>query len=668
LHLFLFFVSYSLNTKKVREVILKAFNKSLILIISFFSFALQAAVSEDSEGWTVVTSSADTRIIYVSSSMGSDTNDGLSEDYPVQTLERAYSLLRDSCPDWMLLRCGDEWYENIPSISKSGRSADEPILISSYGEGEKPLIKSESGSVISNSGHAFPEHIFFIGLDLYSYKREPSSEDYDESVTSNRGIRWVGGGNDILVEDCCFRFFSGGLVVQKYTASQLTDFKLRRSIITDSYSTNSHSQGFYAHNIDGLLVEECIFDHNGWLIQGTGDNSQEGGAATMFNHNTYFNECNDVVIKGNIFLRPSSIGNKMCSNIPDGSIGILIDNNLYVEGEVGISIGGNTEELSRFCNVVIKNNVMLHIGRSNPTSRNFGWYLDISDNNNCVVSNNCFVHQPWYDNTYAVNIGGESEENILISNNTIHDIRYQAIRVRINTAWNNVQIFENIIQDDSLGPLMVHQSGNFEEVSYYDNTYYTSDISNFARLDGEYLTYDEWISASGETGAINEEIDFTDPNRTVESYYSSIGGNGTFEGFIAEACQQSKDNWNTAFTASAVNDYIREGFDMEKLDTTAIDFDSFAKSLILQINPNPFNTLTVIRYHVPQTGSMKLVVYDMLGRKVRTLIDGLVSSGTYGSDWNGTDDDGNRLSTGIYFCHISGEHGIPDSKKMILLK
>ena len=120
---------------------MKTFIKSLIFIITFFSLVLNAEVSQDSEGWTVVTPSADTRIIYVSSSMGSDTSDGLSEDYPVQTLERGYSLLRDSCPDRMLLRRGDEWYENIPSIGKSGRSADEPILISSYGSGARPLIR-----------------------------------------------------------------------------------------------------------------------------------------------------------------------------------------------------------------------------------------------------------------------------------------------------------------------------------------------------------------------------------------------------------------------------------------------------------------------------------------------------------------------------------------------
>ena len=106
---------------------------------------------------------------------------------------------------------------------------------------------------------------------------------------------------------------------------------------------------------------------------------------------------------------------------------------------------------------------------------------------------------------------------------------------------------------------------------------------------------------------------------------------------------------------------------MEALDTTTIDFDLFTKFLLLQINPNPFNVFTTIRYYVPQTGNMRLAVYDMLGRKVKTLVEGLVSTGTYSIDWDGTDDLGRRASSGIYFCHISGEHGTPDSQKTIFL-
>ena len=54
---------------------------------------------------------------------------------------------------------------------------------------------------------------------------------------------------------------------------------------------------------------------------------------------------------------------------------------------------------------------------------------------------------------------------------------------------------------------------------------------------------------------------FPDPSRTVGSYFNSIGGSpATTAGFLAAARLQSKDNWNPALLASAVNNYIRAGF------------------------------------------------------------------------------------------------------------
>ena len=60
-----------------------------------------------SSGWTNLAPSSDSRIIYVSSVLGADTNSGLSEASPKRTLAAAVSLLRDGYPDWLLLRRGD---------------------------------------------------------------------------------------------------------------------------------------------------------------------------------------------------------------------------------------------------------------------------------------------------------------------------------------------------------------------------------------------------------------------------------------------------------------------------------------------------------------------------------------------------------------------------------
>jgi len=100
------------------------------------------AVAIDAQGWTNVAPSADSRIIYVSSSLGSDTNNGLSPDSPVKTVAKGRSMVRNNSQDWLLLKRGDVWYEKFGGLSVSGRSAQEPILISAYGTGDRPLLNT----------------------------------------------------------------------------------------------------------------------------------------------------------------------------------------------------------------------------------------------------------------------------------------------------------------------------------------------------------------------------------------------------------------------------------------------------------------------------------------------------------------------------------------------
>ena len=103
------------------------------------------SVSINSEGWTTVTPARDTHVIYVSSSGGSDGNNGLSPDSPVQTIAHAVGMLRDGSADWMLLKAGDTWNSGLGTWRKSGRSNDEPMLIGSYGSGASAPAQNGDG-------------------------------------------------------------------------------------------------------------------------------------------------------------------------------------------------------------------------------------------------------------------------------------------------------------------------------------------------------------------------------------------------------------------------------------------------------------------------------------------------------------------------------------------
>ncbi len=88
---------------------------------------------------------------------------------------------------------------------------------------------------------------------------------------------------------------------------------------------------------------------------------------------------------------------------------------------------------------------------------------------------------------------------------------------------------------------------------------------------------------------------------------------------------------------------------------------------LAQNYPNPFNPTTVIEYALPKAGHVNLAIYNIMGQKVRTLVDGMQPAGRFHLVWDGRSDSGVRVPSGIYFYRIqSGEYVA--MKKMILMK
>lgn len=83
--------------------------------------------------------------------------------------------------------------------------------------------------------------------------------------------------------------------------------------------------------------------------------------------------------------------------------------------------------------------------------------------------------------------------------------------------------------------------------------------------------------------------------------------------------------------------------------------------------PNPFNAGTVIRFAQPVDGNVRIDVFNILGRKVKTLVNEFRSAGTHQTDWDGRSDDGIEVATGVYFYRITTD-GFSSTRKMVLLK
>jgi hypothetical protein len=84
-------------------------------------------------------------------------------------------------------------------------------------------------------------------------------------------------------------------------------------------------------------------------------------------------------------------------------------------------------------------------------------------------------------------------------------------------------------------------------------------------------------------------------------------------------------------------------------------------------SPNPFNPVTTITYGAPADARVRLAVYSVAGRLVRTLLDDEVSAGYSTVVWDGRDDGGVEVGSGVYFCRMEAD-GFQDVAKMVLMK
>lgn len=82
--------------------------------------------------------------------------------------------------------------------------------------------------------------------------------------------------------------------------------------------------------------------------------------------------------------------------------------------------------------------------------------------------------------------------------------------------------------------------------------------------------------------------------------------------------------------------------------------------------PNPFNPRATIKYALPRTIRMRLAIYDLSGRKVRVLVDGVVTAGRHVAVWEGIDDAGRALPSGTYFSRLEAGDKVLTNRMMLL--
>ena len=451
-----------------------------------------SSVVPKANGFTSIIPSEDSKLIYVSNSMGDDDNDCLSKEAPCKTLRAGINKMRTGYPDHLYIKAGDQFKDETLDYIKSGRSPDEPSVATYYGEGPRPEVGGLAWNL--GGGKTIREKVHFIGL-YFTGK-----------------ISFVEPHSDILFEDCIFKH---EVTIQGTGGRGIT---IRRSIWLGAYWGSSsidktkRPSNLFMNHWSEVLLEENVLDYGGWHP------TEPNAGANQYNHNAYLNkelDGNSLVVRNNIFSRGSSHGAQMR---PGG----LADNNFFGRNTIGLLFGTNKGPMKPGVTACGINNVISE-GHSM-----------VKGDNACVVNGLC-TGALWGLEMY-LNDDNPDDLNLHLHHNIVSKLASE--NPGVDDLWPTVFTklsLKSIINEDEAS---VVSSNN---VRYH------------------------WQSETE-----GDDRNFVDPERTLGTYYQYLRSNGTikqeadgeddFDRFLNVVKNRPAGTWSEALTATAINDYIRDGY------------------------------------------------------------------------------------------------------------
>lgn len=550
----------------------------LVLAASPRAFAGYIDLPKDNNGWSIFTLADNARVIYVAADgtdtcsyyekgdplVGSNPFEPAGTIVPCASYTKARSYMRGNYGDWILFKRGDTFYAGPMSVP-NGLSEAYPSLMGAYGvSGLSPVIKHGAEFGIRMQS-AIMTNIAFSGVAFYAQTRDPTNIAEYVSAVGNPNITLSTSTgkllDGVLFEGCKF-LYGDNNVLSDSAGGEAQNIVFRRNVFLNNYPEGAYVQGLYAAGIDGIKLEENIFDHNGW-------SDDELGSSGQLSHNTYFAGVKNTTFTGNTFSRGSNMNNKFTS--PDGnSYNITIDNNLNIASMIGIDIGTNYVSLPlRFKNISIINNVLTNIGRENSTGQGLAQYLQIAGWDEGIVNNNIFMNQPGdlEHSGFAINVWNAAD--LTVDSNVFYKIEDNTTPYLVLGSGEMVFNYTNNIIQNPNGSQDIFRLSNLTGRNFAGNTYYDAGGPSAGfLLNSVDLSFANWVSASGDTSTYGQYT-FPDATRTVETYLGTLGETQTIDRYIELIRAQDRYNWRYDISAENVNDYIRAGFGVTKTSALA---------------------------------------------------------------------------------------------------
>jgi hypothetical protein len=324
---------------------------------------LMMTVSQDANGWTVVTEPAGSKVIYVSSSTGNDSNNGLSPNSPVASLTVAQADAKTDGASEILLQSGDLFTEsstnNLSSWNLSGASAQNPFVLSyyynvngaNYGTGGRPMIYAgTTGVAMELLLGASVNNLDVLGIQFDANLRDPTLGTVNPIAGEDKGFEIASPDTNILLEDCSFSYFGNGggdnIDIEGGSSGGFaSNITIRRCVVDNAWdqtiptTTNASGgvikgslgkcEGMYCYDVNNLTLSQDTFDHNGWNSTYLYLGAEDIG----YNHDVYLASTTTNVTVTQCIFADAAYAGLMARG------GGTINYNLFVNDAVGCSFG-----------------------------------------------------------------------------------------------------------------------------------------------------------------------------------------------------------------------------------------------------------------------------------------------------------------------------------------
>jgi hypothetical protein len=631
---------------------------------------------------------------YVSSSTGDDTDNGITTATPWKSLNKI-CITAFAAGDSILLKRGDIFHGEI---SKGGNgfvgTEENPIVIGAYGTGEKPLLYGDmSGSTwtqragydsiwqtyagynLSSYGyedsagvwrlmkHNLGEIRFYLSNpdSLDKYLKSFSASSYGPGAASNGWDTiyvktWDGDtpkvkilrnnivtGTHLIIRDLEFRNW--------WTA--IHPYPIRYSILRNlTFWDSRHITVYLAGHSRYNLVDSCVVNRGGY----TGMYSWQG-CRNIFRYDTIRN------------IQDTILG--IYASIEQAGIGFQEDTACVAEycvmdncEDAGFDTYYNVEDTIRY-NTILNCNagIMLHGTR---------WVV----HNNDVTTNGIIgpgisvaIFGPGQFHIYDNSITAIARGLNFTNNTGGGTVLFERNHVTGTCVNTNLSKFEvagaTSINNIFCGP------GRFCATAWPDEVFYST-LSDFFAATG-YEEGSVWHSDCSNSpagtftvtpdslpeGGGSVTLEWTSMNATSASISPLIGTVAT------SGTQSATVDSTTVFALTLEGSGGTSLYTARVIvgsESPVIEHDTLLEFFFIESYPNPFNTSATIEFFLPAESQISLKVFDVLGREVENLAQGMYTCGTYRFQWNSDD-----MASGVYYCKFTAGSYM-ETRSMILVR